>query len=156
MDVEPVTEPLSVAVPTPEQRNWSLPAFTTGAASIMSSTVSVAATQSPLPVELATMVTVPELMSLAPGVYVVVVALAEPNVPSPSVDQLRPVETVTCPFRVTTLLFEQTVWSAPAFTEGASVMVSTIESLAARQPPLLVEVSISVTVPAAVSAALGA
>ncbi len=72
----------------------------------------------------------------------------------PLVDHTPPVAIVTPPFRFTIALLAQTLISAPAVTTGASVIVTIIWSVTARHPPLFVEVSVSVTVPAAVSAGL--
>jgi hypothetical protein len=77
------------------------------------------------------------------------------NAPLPLVDHCPPVAIVTFPFRLTFELFPQTVMSAPAVTTGASVRLITSWSVTALHPPLFVDVSVSVTVPAAVSAALG-
>ena len=76
------------------------------------------------------------------------------NVPAPP-DQIPPDAIVTEPFKVTNALFPQTVWSAPAFTVGAGVMVIVILSVTALQFPLPVVVNVRVTVPAAISAAVG-
>jgi hypothetical protein len=62
---------------------------------------------------------------------------------------------LTDPFSVATALLEQMDWSGPALAIGASVIVITNWSVTAMQPPLLVDVKVSVTEPAAVSAALG-
>src|SRR5690606_6875305 len=57
--------------------------------------------------------------------------------------------------RVAVALFAQRLWSGPAFTVGAGVMVYVTWSLTALQRPLPALVSARVTVPAARSAALG-
>lgn len=77
------------------------------------------------------------------------------KLPLPEVVQTTPAATVNTAFRFTFALFPQTVTSGPALTVGAGVIVITIWSVAGGHPPLLVEVSVSVTVPAAMSAGLG-
>lgn len=100
---------------------------------------------------------VPATVSAGVGLYVAFRSVEEgENDPVPLVDHIPPVATEEMvPLRLTTALFEHTLMSAPAVTTGASVIVITNWSVTARHPPLLVEVNVSVTVPAAVSAALG-
>ena len=69
--------------------------------------------------------------------------------------QAPPVAPVTVPLRVIAGLFAHTEPLAPAFTMGAGVMVITLVALALLQVPLPVVVRVSVTVPAAISAADG-
>lgn len=96
------------------------------------------------------------VVSAALGVYDAFRSVVEGvKTPVPVVDHCPPVAMVTDPLSVNTALLEQTPTSGPAFTTGASVMVIINWSVTARHPPLLVEVSVSVTLPAAVSAALG-
>jgi hypothetical protein len=68
---------------------------------------------------------------------------------------MPPVAPITDPFNAITELFVQTVPFEPALTTGADVMVITLLLGTALQLPLPVELSVSVTVPAAISAALG-
>lgn len=98
----------------------------------------------------------PAVISVALGVYVAFGALADgANVPVPVLDQLMPLATANVPFSETTGLLAQTVASNPASTVGASVMVTIIWSFIDAHAPLFDEVNVNVTVPAAVSAALG-
>ena len=76
------------------------------------------------------------------------------KVPVPPL-QLPPVATCTLPFRATVPLFAHTVTSGPALAVGASVKVSSTWSVAALHRPLPVVVRVSVTLPAAISAAVG-
>src|SRR5690606_35697466 len=66
-----------------------------------------------------------------------------------------PVAPVTVAFSTASALLAQRVWSAPAFTVGAGMMVKVTWSVSARQSPLPAVVRVSVTLPAAISAALG-
>ena len=77
------------------------------------------------------------------------------KVPLPDVDQEPPDATVTLPLKVTFALLAQTVWSVPAFAVGDVVIVITIASETAVHVPFPVVVSVRVTVPAILSAALG-
>ncbi|MCB9164665.1 MAG: hypothetical protein H6592_09600 [Flavobacteriales bacterium] len=63
--------------------------------------------------------------------------------------------TVNEPFRCTTALFAQRVWSAPAFAVGAGVKDTSMLSATALHTPLPVEVNLIHTEPAVRSAALG-
>ena len=83
-----------------------------------------------------------------------VVALGA-NVPVPEADHTAPVATVNEPLRVTTALFAHTVWLGPGLAVGAGVMVMVIWLVTERHPPLFVVVSVSRTLPAELSAALG-
>ena len=53
-------------------------------------------------------------------------------------------------------LLPHRVWSAPVFTVGEGVMAKVTLSFTALQVPLPAEVNVNVTVPAAISAAVGA
>ena len=63
--------------------------------------------------------------------------------------------TVNWAFNTALALLAHRVWSAPAFTVGDGVMVQVTWSLTGLQLPLPAEVRVSVTMPAATSAALG-
>ena len=76
------------------------------------------------------------------------------KVPAPPL-HTPPVATVKEPFKATAALFAHTVRSAPAFAVGEGVMMKVTLSLTALQLPLPAVVSVSVTVPAVRSAALG-
>src|ERR1051325_7473285 len=117
--------------------------------------LSVAAFQVPFPLLVSVRVTVPAVFSAAVGAYVAFKVFAfGVNVPAPP-DHVPPEATVTEPASVTVALLEHTVWSAPALAVGAVVIVITITSFTPVHPPLFVEVSVSVLVPAVISAALG-
>ena len=75
--------------------------------------------------------------------------------PVPLVVQSPPVAIRTEPLRVTALTSAQTVWSLPALALGTSVKVINRSSETALQTPLPIEVSVSVTEPASVSAEEG-
>jgi hypothetical protein len=77
------------------------------------------------------------------------------KVPLPEEDHIPPEAVVKLPLNVIAALLAQTVWSGPALAVGASVIVTVIWSATARHPPLLVVISVSVTVPFPVSAVLG-
>lgn len=66
-----------------------------------------------------------------------------------------PVAKVKLPFSEATGLLAQRVWLAPAFAVGAGVIKYVTWSVTALQLLLPVEVKVSVTVPAVISAALG-
>ena len=111
--------------------------------------------QEPLPVLVRVSVTLPAASSAAVGVYTAFTEVAAGvKVPRPPL-QTAPVAPETLPASVTAALLAQALWSAPAFTTGASVKVSVTLSVTARQLPLPVVVSVSVTLPAAISAAVG-
>ena len=69
--------------------------------------------------------------------------------------QIPPVAPITEPFRVMSALLRQTDPSAPAFTIGAGVNEITLLFVTGLHVPLPVLVSVSVNVPAAISAAVG-
>src|ERR1043166_4968162 len=117
--------------------------------------LSSSALQLPLPEEVSISMTDPAVVSAVLGTYVALSVVAfGVNVPVPVVVQMpEPVEEV--PFSGRSGLFLHATVLIPAFTEGASEMVSTIASETALHCPLPVVVSEMVTVPAAVSAALG-
>jgi hypothetical protein len=77
------------------------------------------------------------------------------KVPVPlGVDQIPVVGTE--PTKVALALLAQIVWSAPALTKLPAAIVRTIWSVTVLQVPFPVLVSVIVTVPAVISAALGA
>ena len=118
-------------------------------------TLSSSGLQFPLLADVKISTTLPAVRSLPPGIYVALsVVLLGVNVPPPSVVQ-TPLPVVDVPFNAAFGLFTQTEIVAPAFTRGASVMVTAIVFVTARQSPLPVVVRTMFTLPAAVSAALG-
>ena len=82
------------------------------------------------------------------------VELSGLNVPEPP-DQIPPVAIVTEPFNNAVGAEAQTVWLIPAFAVGDVVIVTTIASETAVHVPFPVVVSVRVTAPAVLSAALG-
>ena len=98
--------------------------------------------------------TLPAVVSAALAEYVVARDVVIENVPVPNVDQI-PLPVEEDPLSDATGLLRQISWFAPAFALGASVMVTIMESLTARQVPFPVVVRYIFTLPAAVSAALG-
>lgn len=77
------------------------------------------------------------------------------NVPLPEELHMAPVEIAKEPVRLTETEFEQRVLSVPALTLGAVEIVTVICFETGAHPPLLPELNISVTVPAAMSAEEG-
>ena len=120
-------------------------------------TLSSSGLHNPLAVEVRTSITLPPAISAAVGTKVPVNVVAEGvNVPpgSPS-DTHIPLPVEDEPLNAAFGLFIQTEIFAPAFTRGASVMVTIMASVTGLQSPTPVVVSVIVTLPAAVSAGLG-
>ena len=116
---------------------------------------SLTALQFPCEVEVKVSVTEPLAISTAEGVYIVLSAVFPGlKLPVPPV-HCQAVATVPVPFKVTSGLLAQTVWSAPASTVGAGVKVTVILSVTGLQDPFPVVVKYSFSVPAAISAAVG-
>ena len=133
----------------------SLPALTVGAGVNVTRMLSSSELQFPLLDVLRISITLPAAISEASGLYVALsVRLSGEKVPPPKVVQM-PEPEVEVPFSETAGLFSQIETSAPALATGASEMVTVIASVAGLQLPLPVVLSVIVTVPAAVSAALG-
>ena len=76
------------------------------------------------------------------------------NIPEPP-DQIPPVATEMTPAKFASGLFSQLFKSKPAETEGAEVNVTTISSDSALHVPFPVVVSVKVSVPEAISPAVG-
>src|ERR1700740_3725370 len=111
--------------------------------------------QVPFPVVVNVSVMLPPAISAAVGVYVALSAVDDGlNVPSPPL-HCPPVATVTLPAKVVAALFAHLVWSGPAFAVGGAEKKIVIASLTELQVPLPVEVSVSVTLPEEISAAVG-
>ena len=68
---------------------------------------------------------------------------------------MPPVATVTLPFRAMSALLAHTEELAPALAVGAAVKLSCTWSLTTTQLPLPVVVSVRVTLPLAISSAVG-
>src|SRR5437868_5925852 len=96
----------------------------------------------------------PVTLSAAFTIYEVVRLFGAEKKPAPVVVHVPPVATVTIPVSPSAAASEQMV-AGPAFTVGASVIVTAIASDTALQIPCAVLVRVNVTVPAAVSAADG-
>ncbi len=133
----------------------SLPAFTTGIG--VKNTVMLSSSQLHIPLfeEVKIKITFPAERSAALGVYVALrVVLFGEKDPLPRVVHAAfPV--VLVPLSDASGLLIQTEVFAPAFTLGASEIVTTNGSETGLQLPIPVVVSVNITVPAAVSATLG-
>ena len=77
------------------------------------------------------------------------------NVPEPFVDQVPPVAIATLPDRLTEDTSAHTILSFPALTLGIGVKLMSTTSEIGSQAPVKIVVNVSVTIPAAVSAAVG-
>ena len=111
--------------------------------------------QLPFPVLVKVNVIEPLASSVVLGVYTAFSALMlGENPPVPPL-QIPPVALLIEPANCTLELFAQTVRSRPASTTGAGAMVITTWSFTALQVPLFVDVSVNVTVPAAISPKVG-
>jgi hypothetical protein len=114
------------------------------------------AIQLPFPVVVRLMVNTPPARSAVLGRYVAVRADAEGvKVPVPEELHVPPLAMVTEPLSATAALLAHTVTLAPALAVGAGVICTVSVVDTDMQPPLLVEVSVSVVKPASFSAALG-
>ncbi len=101
----------------------SAPALAVGAGVKLSVIASLTAMQLPTPVVVAVSVTLPLAISAAVGVYTGLTAvLPGVKVPAPPL-QMMPAATVYPPFKMAFALLPHSVWSAPAVTVGAGVMV---------------------------------
>src|SRR5690606_9174939 len=153
--VATVTLPLSATLALFTQTLASAPALAVGAGVKANVMLSDTAMQLLLPVVVRVRINEPLEISVEVGVYVAFIlpalGLKVPLRPL----HTAPVATVKLPARVAVALFAQRLWSGPAFTVGAGVMVYVTWSLTALQRPLPALVSVRVTVPAARSAALG-
>ena len=119
-------------------------------------TCALSALQVPLPTVVNVNVTVPAVRSAALGVYTAFSVFAfGAYVPVPPL-HVAPVATVTDPFKEMALLLAHTDPFAPALTVGAGVKVMVRLLVAGKHVPLPVVVNVSVNVPAAISAAVGA
>lgn len=133
----------------------SFPANAAGGGVIIIVTVSETALQVPFPVDVIIKSTNPFVISVADGEYVIAKLVVEGEiVPVPIVDQIPVVVApLITAVKFASGLFEHTFTSAPAETEGPSVIVTTITSVMTEQE--FVELKVSVTEPEVVSAALG-
>ena len=78
------------------------------------------------------------------------------NAPVPEEDQTGVAgNPIIAPDKITVLLFAHTVGLSPAFGIGGFCKNTTTLPVPAKQPWLFVEVKVKVTLPAAISAALG-
>src|SRR5690606_16075137 len=111
--------------------------------------------QVPMPVVVRVSEIDPAESSVAVGVYVALRAVALGlKVPFPPV-QIPPVALSTDPFKVICALLLQTVWLFPALATGAGEIDMVTSSLTGVQFPFPTEVSVSVTLPLAISVAEG-
>ena len=144
--------------PILEQVITAAPAMAVGAGVIVSVLVDTALAQLPFPLAVKVIVTLPAAISAALGVYVAVVSeLAFANVPVPPDVQVMPLLLVALDPAVifTAPALEQVVTAVPATAVGAAVMVSVLVDTALTQLPFPLAVKVIVTLPAAISAALG-
>ena len=144
--------------PLLEQVVTAVPATAVGAAVMVSVLVDTALAQVPFPLAVKVIVTLPAAISAALGVYVAVVnELAFANVPVPPDVQVMPLLLVALDPAVifTAPALEQVVTTVPATAVGAGVIVSVLVDTAFAQVPFPVAVKVIVTLPAAISAALG-
>ena len=144
--------------PILEQVITAAPAMAVGAGVIVSVLVDTAFAQVPFPLAVKVIVTLPAAISAALGVYVAVVnELAFANVPVPPDVQVMPLLLVALDPAVifTAPLLEQVVTAVPATAVGAAVIVSVLVDTALAQLPFPLAVKVIVTLPAAISAALG-
>ena len=150
---ETVNPPLRETTALFAQTVWSAPALATGEVENETIIVSETGLHVPLFVEVKIIVTLPPEISAALGVYVVLSSELSAKVTVPSVVH-NPEFVLEVPINVTFELFEQTVWSVPAFTIGLSIYVMVMLSSSARHCPFPVDVRIKITEPAVVSAEL--
>src|SRR5690606_12668126 len=120
-------------------------------------TTSLTATQGPAgSLVVSVRVTVPLLRSRFPGSYSALRRFSLLNVPSPELDQTADVAEPPITPDSVTLSPEQMVTGAPASTVAKGLMVkTTLSDTDGHAPAGSLVVSVSVTVPAAISPALG-
>jgi hypothetical protein len=153
---DPPLAPVSDTVITEEHTFWSLPALTVATGLMVNVRASLTAPHTVGGLFVVSVsVTLPADLSAPLGVYVVLRADVLAKVPVPEDDQvddvadppLVPVIDATSP--------AQMVWSAPALTVAAGLIVTVIASLTALQGPFgLFVVSVRTTLPANLSPAL--
>jgi hypothetical protein len=153
------TVPPRAAVALPEQIVWLPPVLAVAAKRMVTVTCAVATAQAATwPVEVSVSVTVPAAISAADGLYVApsVVAFGA-NAPVPEDVQRPPVAPPpTVPPKPAVALLEQIVWLPPALAVATRPIVMVMESLTAPQGPSgLLDVKVTVALPAAISAAVG-
>jgi hypothetical protein len=119
-------------------------------------TLSVTAGQGPLLVDVKVKITLPAVISAAVIVYLVVRLVVETMPPMPELVH-APVEPPPpiVPERPIVGVVEQSDWLTPAFTIAGCRIIIISVSESGKQFPLLVEVKVSVTEPAAISAGPG-
>ena len=144
--------------PLLEQVVTAVPATAVGAAVMVSVLVDTAFAQVPFPLAVKVIVTLSAAISAALGVYVAVVSeVGFANVPVPPDVQVMPLLLVALDPAVifTAPILEQVITAAPAMAVGAGVIVSVLVDTALAQLPFPLAVKVIVTLPAAISAALG-
>jgi hypothetical protein len=150
-----VTDPLRFTVALLAQTVWLGPALDVGAGVIVNCMTSVIGLQPPLFAVVSVRVTTPASISAWLGMYVVTSEFGlGAKVPVP-LDVQIPALVVETPFRFIVALFAHTTWSLPAFTASVLTYTSCMVAVTGLHPPLLVDVSVSVTLPAVVSAVDG-
>ena len=156
-DAPPPTCPFSVTDELLAHTATSLPAFEVPGGSIVIVAWSDTALQLPLLVDVNVSITLPAVTSPALHWYVALsVVLFGTNVPVPVVVQIPVlVGPEILPLNPTFRLLTHVTWSLPAFTDGAARIVMVILSVTGKQFPMPVDVIVSVTVPAEISAAVG-
>src|ERR1041385_5891033 len=138
--------------------SWSGPASTVAGASMNTSIRSLTCGQGPVPAALRSgSPTLPDAISAAVGVYVALRADAPGlNEPAPPLHVPPEAPPLTTPCSCTRGSLAQTTTSAPASTTAAGVIAIRTWSLTAPHGPAgSLVVSVSVTLPAVTSAALG-
>jgi hypothetical protein len=149
-----VNEPFNTTFALLEHTEAFDPAFAVGAWVKLTTNWSDTGLHVPLFVLANVSVTLPVVVSALLGKYVAFnVVLSGVNVPVPLVLHC-PDPVADVPFSEIASLFAQTVTSDPAFTFGIGVYVTVIDLVTGIQVPLLPEVKVNVTLPAAVSALL--
>ena len=153
----PVTEPVRFTEPEVEHKNWLGPAVTVAGLIMAILTVSVAAVQGPLLVDVSVKITEPAVMSAGVMAYTLFrTGVAGVSAPLPEllhVPVLLPPPMI--PERAMVGVVEQSVWLRPASAVGGCLTRMASVAEAGRQLPLLVDVNVSVTAPAAMSAGPG-
>src|SRR5262249_20933189 len=132
------------------------PAVTVAILTMVIITESCMAGQGPLLVEVNVKLRVPRAMSaavIAPEAFNAV--LEGPKAPRPELVQMPVLlPPPTLPDNTAPETFEQSTWLGPAFTTAGILILIRTLSLTTGQGPLLVELMVKVTKPAAISAAV--
>ncbi len=141
-----------------EQVDTAVPATAVGAAVMVNILFEVALPHGEFPIAVRVNVTLPAVISAALAAYVAKVnEVALVNVPVPLEVHVTPLLLVALDPAVifTAPALEQVAIAVPATAAGAAVIVSVLVDVAAAQVPFPLAVNVKVTLPAAISAALG-